>query len=113
MSVKLLLDANLSWRLVAMLQSDFVQVIHITRAGLTEDSSDTLIWELAHSKGYTIVTNDEDFYLLAVARGFPPKIVLLRTGNQSTQYIAMVLSKHKDEINDFCTHSEYGLLEIY
>jgi predicted nuclease of predicted toxin-antitoxin system len=46
-------------------------------------------------------------------KGFPPKIILLRTGNQSTKYIAGILSKHKNEIIDFLANEEYGVLEIY
>jgi predicted nuclease of predicted toxin-antitoxin system len=51
--------------------------------------------------------------LLALNKGFPPKIILLRTGNQSTRYIAGIISKHKSEVIDFIVHDEYGVLEIY
>jgi len=113
MSVKLLIDANLSWRLVSLLKADFSETEHISNIGLGESPSDTNIWNYAQQNGFCILTNDEDFYLLAMNKGFPPKIVLLRTGNQSTKYIAEILSKHKVEIMDFIIHEEYGVLEIY
>ena len=43
MSAKLLVDANLSWRLVSLLKGEFDEIIHVINTGLQEDSSDTLI----------------------------------------------------------------------
>jgi predicted nuclease of predicted toxin-antitoxin system len=113
--MKLLIDANLSWRLVNILKNDFPEIIHVTNTGLADASADKLIWEYAMKNNYSIVTNDEDFYLLSISKGFPPKIILLKTGNQSTRYIATILIKHKSEISDFVStiESEYGVLEIY
>ena len=113
MNAKLLIDENLSWRLVSLLKGDFHEIEHVANTKLGESSSDTSIWEYARKHKYGIVTNDEDFYLLAMNKGFPPKIILLRTGNQSTKYISSILSKHKTEIIDFIAHEEYGVLEIY
>jgi predicted nuclease of predicted toxin-antitoxin system len=113
MSAKLLIDANLSWRLVSLLKTEYPDITHIIHTGLEEAASDTVIWRYAQLNDYSIITNDEDFYLLALSKGFPPKIVLLRTGNQSTKYIADILSKHKTEIVEFISHQEYGVLEIY
>jgi predicted nuclease of predicted toxin-antitoxin system len=113
MNIKLLLDANLSWRLVGLLKSEFPEISHTIYNGFEVDAPDTSIWNFALKNGYNIITNDEDFYLLAMNKGFPPKIVLLKMGNQSTRYIADVLIKHKTEISDFIEHEEYGVLEIY
>ncbi len=46
-------------------------------------------------------------------KGFPPKIILLRTGNQSNQYIEMILIKHGTAIQALVDSAEYGLLEIF
>jgi predicted nuclease of predicted toxin-antitoxin system len=46
-------------------------------------------------------------------KGFPPKIVLLRTGNQSNNYIEQLLIKHKEDIAALYNSAEYGLLEIF
>jgi predicted nuclease of predicted toxin-antitoxin system len=111
--MKLLIDANLSWRLVNLLGVEFNGITHITQVGLQENSSDTTIWNFAHQNNYSIITSDDDFYLLSLTKGFPPKIILLRTGNQSTNYIAQILIKHKNEIINFLDNKEYGVLEIY
>lgn len=113
MSQKLLLDANLSWRLVAMLQDDFAEMMHVVHSGLENTVSDSKIWDFAQKNNYNILSNDEDFYLLLMAKGFPPKIVLLRTGNQSTRYVALLLLKHKTEIISFLDQTEHGVLEIF
>lgn len=113
MSVKLLIDANLSWRLCGLLKGDFEEVIHVSRTVLQDPPSDILIWDYAAEHGFSIITNDEDFYLLTLIKGFPPKIVLLKTGNQSTKFIASLISKHKKEIIAFINNAEYSVLEIY
>ena len=58
-------------------------------------------------------TNDDDFVNLLNFKGYPPKIVLLRTGNQSNQYIEAILIKHKDNIHSFYDNNDIGLLEIF
>ncbi len=61
----------------------------------------------------TIVTNDEDFFHLLQVHGFPPKVVLIRTGNQSTGFIADILVKYKEKIEAMINSKEYGLMEVY
>jgi predicted nuclease of predicted toxin-antitoxin system len=111
--MKLLLDANLSWRLARLLKNEFEEITHTTHCGFKEDAPDADIWDYSRKNGYAIITNDEDFYRLALNKGFPPKIVLLRTGNQSTKYLAQILMGHKAEIAEFLQHEEYGVLEIF
>ncbi len=111
--MKLLLDANLSWRLVAELKQHFTDCFHVDRIGLTIPASDTEIWNFARENNLIIVTNDEDFLNLLNVNGFPPKIILLKTGNQSNQFIQNILFKYKDVIESLYNSNEYGLLEIY
>ena len=59
-----------------------------------------------------IVTNDEDFYHFLLQKGFPPRIILLRMGNQSTKQITETLTKHQQNILDLYESKDYGLLEI-
>ncbi|MBK7937932.1 MAG: DUF5615 family PIN-like protein [Lewinellaceae bacterium] len=83
--MKLLLDANLSYRLVKKLSDIYPECLHVLRTGLPVPANDIDSWNWAKKHGYMfIITNDEDFKHLVERFGFPPKVVLLRTGNQST-----------------------------
>lgn len=110
--MKLLLDANLSWRLRKMLSHDFSEVYHADYVDLSLPASDIDIWNWAKEQNAVIVTNDEDFFHLLLQKGFPPSIVLLRIGNQSTQRTAEVLINRKVDIEQLHESKDYGLLEI-
>lgn len=53
--MKLLLDENLSRRLVPFLQQDFPGTSHVVLLGL-ESASDREVWDVAKVDGYVIVT---------------------------------------------------------
>ena len=111
--IKLLLDANVSWRLSAKLKSHFEDCLHVDHIDLKIPASDIEIWNYALKNELMIVTNDDDFINLLNFKGYPPKIILLKTGNQSNRFIEMILIKHKEDINSFYNNDEVGLLEIY
>ena len=110
--IRLLLDANLSYRLVKKLKEKFPECIHVTRTGLRNPAQDIAIWEWAKENNYLIVTNDEDFEHLLNLYHFPPKVILLRMGNQPTNSIAKILIDFCTEIESFSKSDELGLLEI-
>jgi len=56
--MKLLLDANLSWRLVATLQQHFTDCLHVDNIGLPIPATDQAIWNYAKENEFLIVTND-------------------------------------------------------
>jgi predicted nuclease of predicted toxin-antitoxin system len=109
--MKLLLDANLSWRLTAVLSEHFGECIHVNKTELPKPAKDTEIWRYAEENGYTIVTQDSDFLNLFEARGFPPKVILLRVGNINRKTAENILLNVKSSIFDL-EKSDYGLLEI-
>ncbi len=111
--MKLLLDANLSWRLVNKLKPHFENCFHVDHIGLAIPAKDTEIWDYALRNNLIIATNDDDFLNLADDKGFPPKVILLRTGNQSNDYILQLLIKHKEDISALYTSEDYGFLEIF
>jgi predicted nuclease of predicted toxin-antitoxin system len=111
--MKLLLDANISWRLVTKLNLHIEECMHVDNTDLPVPAKDIEIWNYALANNFIIVTNDEDFLNLLNIKGFPPKIVLLKTGNQSNNFISNLLIKHFDDINSLSTSPEYGVLELY
>jgi len=109
--MKLLLDANLSWRLTTVLTEHFGECVHVNRTDLHKPAKDTEIWNYASANGYTIVTQDSDFLNLFETRGFPPKIILLRVGNMNRRMAEEILVNSKSAILDLL-NGDYGLLEI-
>jgi predicted nuclease of predicted toxin-antitoxin system len=109
--MKILLDANISWKLSAALKPVFGECDHVDFIGLDVPARDIDIWNYALKNGYTIISKDSDFVDLLELKGFPPKIVLLKTGNNSSKALMDLLIKIKTEIESL-EKSNYGLLEI-
>ena len=64
--MRLLLDENVSWRLVAYLRPHYEVVLHVRDISL-DASPDTSIWRYARQHGYDLLTKDDDFVRLVVA----------------------------------------------
>ena len=112
--MKLLLDANVSWRLLPILEEHFGECIHVDNISELEfPEKDMKIWQYAKDNEYTIVTQDNDINDLISVRGFPPKIIWLRTGNCSRKFIADLLIRSKRAIEDLLKSDECGILEIF
>jgi len=109
--MKLLLDANVSWRLAASLSEQFGECIHVNQTTLPKPAKDTAIWDYAAANGYIIITQDSDFLNLFEARGYPPKIVLLRVGNMDRKKAGQIIIQSKPAMEDL-EKNDYGLLEI-
>ena len=109
--MKLLFDQNISYRLVSQLQDMLPESRQIRECGL-ENSTDKQIWEYAKENDYIIVTFDGDFYDFSLVWGHPPKIVWIRTFNQTTKNIEKILRKYFEKIKDFKNDSELACLEI-
>jgi predicted nuclease of predicted toxin-antitoxin system len=45
-------------------------------------------------------------------KGFPPKVILLKTGNNSSRALSQLLINAKQDIEEM-ENREYGLLELY
>ena len=89
----------------------FGECKHADSIGLDVPAKDIDIWNYALKNGYTIITKDSDFVDLLELKGFPPKVVLLKTGNNRTNALSELLLKTKPEIEDL-EKSDCGLLEI-
>ncbi|RZK14195.1 MAG: hypothetical protein EOO56_25465 [Hymenobacter sp.] len=111
--MKWLLDANLSYRLVRLLANLPIQAMHVSRTGLPVAADDRDIWHWARANNLLLVTNDDDFYRFAGTLGFPLKVVMLRTGNQSTRFLANLLHQHFADIQQLTDSPEAGVLELY
>ena len=74
---------------------------------------DVAIWQWAGAQEFTILTQDDDFYLLAQLRGQPPKVVCLRFGNRGVRDLAQQLLRQGTLITDFITTGKTACLELF
>jgi predicted nuclease of predicted toxin-antitoxin system len=110
--MKLLLDANISWRLSPFLVEHFCECIHVNKTELSKPAKDADIWKFAKEFGYTIITQDTDFLNFLETKGYPPKVILIKIGNINRKQMEEILLKAKQSILDLHNMDEYGLLEI-
>jgi len=109
--MKLLLDENLSRRIIPFLQSDFPGSSQVVLEGL-EQATDWQVWEYAKDQHYIIVTKDSDFYDLSLLHGTPPKVVWLQTGNASKSKVMQLLLENREAIERLATNQDTACLEI-
>jgi len=109
--VKLLLDQNISFRLVKKLEPKFPGTKHVSNLGLI-NKSDRDIWDLAKKEGFVIVTFDSDFYEFSLTEGQPPKLIWIRSGNCATKNVERLLREKADQIAEFTNDTDLGCLEI-
>ncbi len=100
--MKLLLDENLSKRLVPFLQKYFPGTTQVTLVGL-EKATDIEIWKYAQENDYVIVTRDADFYEISLHYQVnPPKVIWLRVANVSKdEVLKLLLNNQKLLIEQF------------
>src|SRR3989338_5435735 len=110
--MKLLLDQNLSYKLIHDLQQKFPDSNHIRLLGL-EFADDAKVWEYARINSFTIVTQDSDFYERSLIYGHPPKIIWITTGNVATQWIRDLLLENTEIVEEFAQNPELACLELY
>ena len=109
--MKLLLDENLSRRLVPFLQHDYPGSSQVVLLGM-QSASDEEVWQKAREDGYVIVTRDADFQELSLVWGQPPKVILLKTLNQSRAATLKVLIENLDGITEALVCNDLASVEI-
>lgn len=109
--MKLLFDQNISRKIILKLKNHFPESEHVVDLGL-ENSSDKKIWEHAKSNDLIIVTFDADFYNFSLVWGFPPKIIWIRSFNQTTSFVEQLLIEYHSSISLFVADSNLACLEL-
>ena len=107
----LLLDENLSPRLIARVENYFPGSLHVLHAGL-DNSPDQEIWDFAKRKAFAVVTKDRDFLTLLEKNGPPPKVLHLSLGNVRVSAIEKTLLENEQQIKQFLQDRDTGLLTI-
>lgn len=109
--MKLLLDENLSRRIVPFIQDSYPGSIQVALIGL-ERVDDRLIRQYAIDNDYIITTKDADFYEMSLIHGQPPKIVWLKMGNQSKTATIKILLDNQQAIEQALIIDNKACIEI-
>lgn len=106
--MRLLLDQNLSWRLVQQWQDIFPGSAHVRGLGL-EEADDTVVWSTAARDDYVLITKDGDFDDDSLFGGPPPKVIHVLAGNASTSAVDELIRSSLDAIERFETDGSRSL----
>jgi predicted nuclease of predicted toxin-antitoxin system len=107
--VKLLLDQNISHKLLKSLASLYPESSHVRMHGL-KAAQDESVWDFAGENGFMIVSKDSDFYQRSLLFGFPPKVIWIRRGNCSTELIEQILKERYADIERFHRDKRHAYL---
>ncbi len=109
--MKLLLDENLSDRIIHRIVDLYPNSEHVKTLGLI-NTDDALIWEYAKINGFVVVSKDSDFHQRSLLYGHPPKFVYLRIGNCPTSKIIQILRDNLETIVQFESSEIESLLVL-
>ncbi len=109
--MKLLLDENISRRLVPFLQHDYPGSTQVVLLGM-ESASDAQVWQVAKDQEFVIVTRDADFEELSLVWGQPPKVIWLKTKNQSRHMTLKILLDNRQMIEDALLEHQQACVEV-
>jgi predicted nuclease of predicted toxin-antitoxin system len=111
--MKLLLDENLSWRMIKQLTPIFSEVVHAAELKIKQPADDISIWDYAKKNGFTIISKDDDFEKIVLLRKAPPKLIYLKTYNLDTKKLVDLIMENSDKIIKFINSDENDIFEIY
>jgi len=110
--MKLLLDENLSRRIVPFLQSAYPGSTQIALLGM-ETASDRDVWDYAKKHDFVIVTKDSDFYDLSLVLGTPPRVIWIKTGNVTKSAITALLLDNRNKLESMLLVDQLACVELY
>ena len=110
--MKLLLDENLSRRIVAVILDAYPESSQIALLNM-DSANDRQVWAYAQQNGYILVTQDSDFHEMSVLYGHPPKVIWLKCGNQPRRRIVEILLSITEEVRAFADNPDLSCLEVY
>jgi predicted nuclease of predicted toxin-antitoxin system len=110
-SIRLLLDENLSERLLPLLSEQFPDSRHARLLGLG-GADELAICEMAKFESFQLGHQGRGFLRLSMSRGFPPKVICLAIGNAGNASTAALLLDHAAANEAFSNHPEAGFLML-
>ena len=111
--MKIIIDANISWRIVKFIESYFTQCLHAQHIDIPQPARDVEIRKYAIENEFHILTFDVDFIHLTTSENLNSKIILLKTGNIYTKELSGKLISNILNIEMFINDKNRFILEIY
>lgn len=109
--MKLLIDENLSDRIIHKIVDLYPSSEHVKTLGLI-NTDDAVIWEYAKTNGFVIVSKDADFHQRSLLYGHPLKFIYLQIGNCPTSQIIYILRDTLDTLIQFESSETESLLVL-
>lgn len=109
--MKLLLDENLSDRIVPRIAELYPDSAHVKTLALIQ-SDDVLIWEYAKANNFALLSKDSDFHQRSLLYGHPPKFIYLRIGNCPTSRVVQILRDNYATISQFGDAEQESILVL-
>jgi len=105
-----LVDQQLPAALASHLTSQGENAKHIKWYAGGATMKDSAIASRAAAEDRTVVTKDDDFRLLHLARGVPPRLVLVTCGNVSTRDLLALFDRFRADL--IAAAASYALVEL-
>jgi predicted nuclease of predicted toxin-antitoxin system len=109
--MKLLLDENLSRRLVPFLVHDYPGTTQVALLGM-EQTSDMELWRYAKKETFAIVTRDADFQEIALVHGHPPPVIWLKVDNPNKAITLKLLLDYREHLVQALEKDGLGIVEL-
>lgn len=109
--MKLLLDENISRRILSALEPTFPGSSHVVTEGL-ESASDAVVWAHARSGDFVIVSKDDDFIALSNLDPHPPRLIKLSLGNCSNTQVLDALLQQQALIESAFADPSISVVEL-
>nr|VFK26959.1 MAG: Predicted nuclease, contains PIN domain, potential toxin-antitoxin system component [Candidatus Kentron sp. MB]VFK31218.1 MAG: Predicted nuclease, contains PIN domain, potential toxin-antitoxin system component [Candidatus Kentron sp. MB]VFK75396.1 MAG: Predicted nuclease, contains PIN domain, potential toxin-antitoxin system component [Candidatus Kentron sp. MB] len=110
--MKLLLDWNISRRIVSELQGVYPGSSQVALLGLAS-TSDSAIWRFARKNDFVIVTKDADFAEISLIWGSPSRVIWIRLGNVGNKNILSTLLENRSRISALFEQNAVDCIEIH
>ena len=98
--MKLLFDENLSPDLPHLLRDLYPGSEHVYNLNFT-GKRDLVVWGHAADYDFVVTSKDKDFLTLSERFGFPPKLILVKSGNAHTSRVESDLRSNYEELQGF------------
>lgn len=109
--MRLLLDENLSPRLIPRLLELYGEIAHVRDVGLRQ-ADDRSIWTWAKTNEYAVITTDSDFVAMSQRFGFPPRVIHIEQCDFPFRVIEDLLRRSAVRITEFEKDHTTGVLAL-